>query len=334
MKYWFQRFYNGILYLLSFTVSLVLKKPVVWAYPMVMNIEPVSYCNLHCRQCPLGMQQLTRGKHAMPVSVYQRIINEASPYLTYLQLFFQGEPYLHPHLFEMIWFAHRKKIKTATSTNAQFLTNEAARKTVESRLDKIIISVDGATAETYQAYRQGGDFNKVITGVKHLVYWKNYLQSKTPVIVFQFLVLKSNQHETEQIKELGKALGVNRIELKTAQFYNYKKGNEQMTTLDAYSRYKKQANGSYRIKSRLPNRCTRLWTTMVVTADAQVVACCFDKNGQFVMGNLLQEKLIKVWRGLKFSNFRKKILKSRKSIDICTNCTENLDIAERTVIKS
>lgn len=326
MMHWFLRVYNVGLFLLSYILSLLIKKPVVWNYPVVMSIEPVSFCNLRCRQCPLGMQQFSRGEHSISFDVYCRIITEATPYLAYLQLFFQGEPYLHPHLFEMISFAHKKGVITSTSTNAQFLSSEMARKTVDSGLDKIIISADGATQETYMAYRQGGDFYKVINGVKHLVYWKNSLHSKTPFIVFQFLVLKSNQHEINRIKELGKELGVDKVELKTAQFYNYEKGNPQMTTLDAYCRYERQPDGNYRIKSRLPNRCTRVWSTMVVTAEADVVACCFDKNGQFVIGNLTQEQVIDVWKCRNFNSFRKNILKSRKSIDICTNCTEGLNV--------
>ena len=83
----------------------------------------------------------------------------------YLIFYFQGEPYLNPDFLDMVKYASGKKIYTATSTNAHYLNDANARRTIESGLDRLIISIDGTTQETYQQYRVGGHLNKVLEGL-------------------------------------------------------------------------------------------------------------------------------------------------------------------------
>jgi MoaA/NifB/PqqE/SkfB family radical SAM enzyme len=98
--------------------------------------------------------------------------------------YFQGEPYLNPEFLEMVKYASQKNIYTATSTNAHYLTDENARKTVESGLDRLIISIDGTTQEVYQQYRIGGNLEKVIEGARNIVKWKKALNSKKTLCIF------------------------------------------------------------------------------------------------------------------------------------------------------
>lgn len=106
-------------------------------------------------------------------------------------------------------------------------------------MDRLIISIDGTTQETYENYRVGGQLSKVIEGTKNIVKWRKQLKSKTPLIVFQFLVVKPNEHQVEEVKKLGKELGVDDVWFKTAQVYDYESGNELIPTIQKYSRYKK-----------------------------------------------------------------------------------------------
>src|SRR5204863_9222776 len=145
---------------------------------------------------------------------------------------------------------------TATSTNAHYLTDEAARKTVESGLDRLIISIDGTTQDVYQQYRVGGKLDKVIEGTKNIVKWKKQLNSKTPFIFFQFLVVKPNEHQIEDVKKLAKEISVDDVWFKTAQIYDFENDpNQLIPTTDKYSRYKKSPDGSYQFKGALSNHC-------------------------------------------------------------------------------
>jgi len=100
---------------------------------------------------------------------FKKRIDEVYKELIYLTFYFQGEPYLNPNFLDMVKYASVKGIYTSTSTNAHYLNKEQAKKTVESKLDRLIISIDGTTQETYEQYRIGGQLQKVIDGTKILL---------------------------------------------------------------------------------------------------------------------------------------------------------------------
>ena len=128
----------------------------------------------------------------------------------------------------MVSYASSKGMYTATSTNAHFLTDEMAKKTVESGLDRLIISLDGTTQEVYEQYRREGDIEKVIEGARNIVKWKRKLKSKTPFVFFQFLVVRPNEHQIEEVKKLAKEVGVDEVRFKTAQIYDYENDPNQL----------------------------------------------------------------------------------------------------------
>src|SRR5260221_1832386 len=215
--------------------------------PVSISIEPTTSCNLRCPECPSGLRSFTRPTGMMKKELFESVINQLAPSLSYLIFYFQGEPYLHPHLLEMVRLASQKKIYTATSTNAHFLNDEAARETVESGLDRLIISLDGTTKETYQSYRIGGKLDKVIEGTKNILRWKKELKSKIPHVIFQFLVVRHNEHQIEEVKKLAKELGVDEVKLKTAQINDFENGSDLIRFNEKFLQYKKNYNVNYTI---------------------------------------------------------------------------------------
>jgi radical SAM protein with 4Fe4S-binding SPASM domain len=257
---------------------------------------------------------------------FRKTIDELAPDLLYLVFYFQGEPYLNRNFLDMVRYASDKKIYTATSTNAHYLDDEAARKTVESGLDRMIISIDGTTQEVYEQYRVGGKLEKVIEGTRRILHWRKELKSKTPMVVFQFLVVKPNEHQMDEVQRLGEELGVDDVWFKTAQIYDYENGNELIPTIDEFSRYKKQKDGTYAIKNSLMNRCWKMWHSCVITWDGRVVPCCFDKDASHALGELKNQSFREIWQSDSYRNFRGAILRSRAEIDICKNCTEGTKV--------
>ena len=104
--------------------------------------------------------------------------------MLYLIFYFQGEPFLNTKFLELVKYAATKKIYTATSTNAHYLNDAVAKKTVESGLDRLIISIDGTTQETYESYRIGGKLEKVIEGTKNIIKWKKNIKIKNATCCF------------------------------------------------------------------------------------------------------------------------------------------------------
>lgn len=321
-KLTFRRTWNAAKVLGSYYYSKWTHKPVQWGFPISISFEPTTSCNLRCPECPSGLRAFTRPKGMLDKAFFEKTIDELSKELLYLIFYFQGEPYLNPSFLEMVKYASGKGIYTATSTNAHFLTDENAKKTIESGLDRLIISIDGTTQEVYQQYRRGGNLEKVIAGAKNIVKWKRELKSKTPFVFFQFLVVKPNEHQIEDIKKLAKEVGVDQVRFKTAQVYNYKKGNPLIPTIDKFSRYNKKEDGTYEIKNKLSNHCWRLWHDPVITWDGTVVPCCFDKDAKHRMGDLKKNSFKEIWHNHEYLDFRSKILQGRKNIDICANCSE------------
>ncbi|HET6245455.1 MAG: SPASM domain-containing protein [Bacteroidetes bacterium] len=320
------KFFNQIKIISSYLVSKYSGRTIHWGMPLSISIEPTTSCNLRCPECPSGLRSFSRPTGMLDVQFYKSVINDLYKKLIYLIFYFQGEPYLHPHFFDLVKYASSRKIYTATSTNAHYLNDSNARKTIESGLSRLIISIDGTEQETYENYRIGGSLDKVIEGTKNIIKWKKELNSTTPYVIFQFLVVKQNEHQVEEIKKLGKKLGVDKVALKTAQVYDYKNGNDLIPETNKYSRYSKGEDGNYKIKNKLLNHCWKLWHSCVITWDGLVVPCCFDKDAKYRLGNLKNQSFSKIWTGKEYFEFRKKVLNSRKQIDICQNCTEGTSI--------
>jgi radical SAM protein with 4Fe4S-binding SPASM domain len=294
--------------------------------PFTISIEPTTNCNLGCPECPSGLKVFSRNTGNIEMDTYTKMMEQVHHNLLYLYFYFQGEPYMHPQFLELVRIAKEKKIYTVTSTNAHFLTERKAKETIESGLDRIIISIDGTTQEVYENYRRGGTLTKVIDGAKNLVRYKKELKSKTPHIIIQFLVVKPNEHQIEDIYKLAEDIGVDEVKLKTAQIYDYKEGNELIPSIEKYSRYKKNKEGLYELKNKLLNHCWKLWHSSVITWDGLVVPCCFDKDATHQLGDIKQGTFSEIWNNEKYMNFRKSVLKSRSEIDICTNCTEGTEV--------
>ncbi|GAB4127646.1 MAG: hypothetical protein OHK0045_19310 [Raineya sp.] len=310
----------------SYYFSLFRKKPHHWGLPFSISVEPTTACNLRCPECPSGLRAFSRPTGLLQQGFYEKIIDQLADHLLYLILYFQGEPYLHPQFFELVKYASQKKIYTATSTNAHYLHQKNIEKTLEAGLDRLIVSIDGTTQETYEAYRIGGNLEKVIRGTENLIKTRKQHKLKKPYVIFQFLVVKPNEHQIEEVKVLARDLGVDKVVFKTAQIYDYQNGSPLLPLQEKYSRYKLQEDGSYRIKNDLLNQCWKMWHSCVITWDGKVVPCCFDKDASHQLGNLLENSFEEVWQSKAYNQFRQQLLISRKNIDICQNCTEGTKV--------
>lgn len=321
-----KRFFNAVKLFLSYQISKLTKSAYHRGLPLSIAIEPTTACNLRCPECPSGLRSFTRPTGMLQNKTFEKIIDELHQSLIYLIFYFQGEPYLNPSFLEMVSYASKKNIYTATSTNAHYLTDDVCRKTIESGLNRLIISIDGTTQETYEAYRIGGKLEKVIEGAKNMVKWKKEMKSSTPHLIFQFLVVKPNEHQLDALMELANQLEIDEVRFKTAQVYDYKNGNSLIPENYEYSRYKKNKDGTYSIKNQLLNHCWKMWHSCVITWDGKIVPCCFDKDATHTLGDLASNSFNTVWKSMPYHKFRNAVIKGRSEIDICKNCTEGTKV--------
>jgi radical SAM protein with 4Fe4S-binding SPASM domain len=292
------------------------------AMPMSVSIEPTTACNLGCPECPSGLKMFSRKTGNVRIGDFKQWIDSMASHLIHLNLYFQGEPFIHPEFLQLVQHAHAKRIFTSTSTNGHFISERVASEIVTSGLDQLIISIDGTTQEVYEQYRVHGKLDKVLEGARHVIEQKRIHNSATPHIVFQFLVVAPNEHQIEDVVRLAAELKADEVRFKTAQVYDYVHGNPLLPKNERYSRYVRKADGTYRVKNALDNHCWRMWSGCVITWDGRVVPCCFDKDATHALGNLQDASLREVWHGSQYGSFRQALTKSRSEIDICTNCSE------------
>jgi radical SAM protein with 4Fe4S-binding SPASM domain len=318
----FKKLGNYILLFFSFQVSRIFGKPMMWGYPTTLSIEPTTSCNLRCPECPSGLRSFSRPTGMLDEDLFKNIIDQSSDYLTYLHIYFQGEPFLHPRFLDMVAYADRQKVFTSTSTNAHYLNEKNVNAILDSGLKQLIVSMDGLTQEIYEDYRIGGNLEKVKSGLALLIQKRNESKQAFPRIVLQFLVTGKNEHQIPALKEWSKEVGVDELQLKTTQIYNFEHGSPLIPKDHRYSRYLPNADGTWKLKKKIQNKCWRMWQGAVFTWDGRMLPCCFDKDGQHVMGKIHESGLKAIWNNAPYSLFRKQLLNDRSQIDICKNCTE------------
>lgn len=314
-----QKYKNGVQTFTSFVASSLLHKPVVFGKPPAISFELTNFCNLRCPECPSGSGKMKRERGYMNSDLFKSVIIETKPFLLNANLYFQGEPMLHPEFFTFLEIS--RDVHTTVSTNGHFISEKNAEMLVISGLNKLIISVDGMDQETYSKYRINGNLEKVLGGLSAVAEAKKRFKNGLRIIV-QFLVNRQNQNQVPQIRELAKALKVE-LSLKSMQLSDENSMDFWLPDGNSFRRYRKGENG-YAIRNNLPRHCSRLWFNPVITWDGKVLPCCFDKNGEYLMGDLNRTSFKEIWSGEEFTKFRKMILTGREKIEICRNCTSGL----------
>ena len=313
--------FNGLKVLAGYYLSRLIRRPLVWGLPVSLSMEPTTHCNLRCPQCPSGLRAFTRPTGIMDEQLFKEVIDEVQDTLLYLMLYFQGEPYLHPRFHELVRYASERRIYTATSTNAHYLSREKAELTVLSGLDRLIISIDGTDQDTYSKYRVGGKLDTVLEGIDALVRAKKRLKSKTPFIQLQFIVFGFNEHQVSSFRKLCSQWNLKPL-IKSAQLYGDQADASFLPGDTELSRYTKEESGRLRIKGKQMNHCWKMWHSSVLTWDGRVVPCCFDKDAAHPFGQVNGQGFRRVWKSSQYDRFRQQIFKDRKGIDICRNCSE------------
>jgi len=291
--------------------------------PLFVSVEPAAVCQLRCPECPVGKgeRRKVKGERTpfMSLDLFRKVLGEVKEYAHTMQFYFQGEPLLNKDLAQMIAEAHEAGLYTIVSTNAQAMTRELAEALVSAGLNRIIVSMDGLTQASYGAYRIGGDVEKAKAALRYLREAKKKLKIEDLrlQIELQCLRLKTNEQEWAELKRTYKALGADRLSLKTAQLYDYEHGHNLMPSNLRYSRYEQGADGLFHRKKRARG-CLRVWSGVVVTTTGDVLPCCYDKSHTFAYGNINDAPIAELFKNEKALAFRRAALNEQPKI--CQEC--------------
>ena len=282
--------------------------------PLFVSVEPSAVCQLRCPACPVGLAFGNKCAEVyMSMDLWERVLSQIKDSAWVVQFYFQGEPLLNKDLPLMIREAHDAGLYTIVSTNAQAMTPELANALVAAGLDRIIISMDGLTQETYAAYRVGGSLDQC----KAAIRWLQKAKSAGLTIELQVLRLRSNEHEWRAFRKEYKTLGADRLVFKTAQLYDYRHGHPLMPSEPRYRRYEQHADGLW-YRKPLGKGCFRVWSGVVIAANGDVLPCCYDKDHAHAYGNLRTASLRDLFSGPAARTFRTQAL--LQTPQICQEC--------------
>lgn len=279
------------------------------AIPFSLSLELSSICNLNCPQCLTGMGLIKRTDSFLSLEKSRIIIDQFKTFGTVLNLYFQGESLINPEFFDIAMYAKSKKLYTILSTNAAFIDSVNVDMLINSGVNRIIVSVDGATNKSYEKYRKGGDVDKVWKALSLLVEARG--NNIFPQIIVQTVVSKVNENELNKIRSLSLKIGVDKVVFKSMQIYS---------DLDTW----KPLNKKFQRKSNIPNNnfqkgCFRALSGVVINSDGKVVPCCFDKLTEFSFGNI-STGFKNVVYSEKRNIFLNKLYKKGTLFSICKTC--------------
>jgi len=287
-------------------------------------IEPTNRCTLRCPTC--FSHQDGRNKRDMGIKEFKRIIDANANLIKTLSLYNYGEPFVNNNLMEMVFYAKNKGIHyVKVATNGMHLTKPKIKKILNSGLDYLSISLDGAIKETYDKFRIGGRFQRVVSNIHNLARAKKAAGSNLSIEV-QFIIMRHNEHEIADIANLAMNLGVDFLRLKTVLIKKHK-WKYLLPVYPQHSRY---------IQKRGSNKCLKPLKELVINSDGTVIPCCYIVGKdikKFKIGNIFNVSLQEILNTNKYREFIKKCTIEKSSLSCCVNCNEGSRDLNHRLIK-
>jgi radical SAM protein with 4Fe4S-binding SPASM domain len=287
--------------------SLRTGKTFLKCYPYVITVDPLNVCNLRCPLCPAGTQEIDRVSKTMTMEDFKSIVDQVKDYAIEMVLHNWGEPLLAPHIFDMIRYAKGNGIGAMFATNFNGVTDEMIEEIIDSGLDHMTFSVDGASQETYEKYRVGGVYEDCIEALRKLQQRKKEKGSLTPIVEWQMVVFQHNEHEVEAARAKAKELGVEvfrptPVGMPYEELRNVKLADTYTPKDPKWRGYHPehvQGNGY------LYNEpCFYLYRNIVLNPDGGVAPCCAVYHEDTDFGNFLKSSIKDIWNNKKYQSAR------------------------------
>jgi len=246
---------------------------IVEDFPLFLDIEATSICNLRCPHCVQTKANFKKGY--MEFDLFKKIIDEASDNGCYGCKFHtigRGEPLLHKDICKFIIYAKKKGlIDVYLNTNATLLKEDKMKELLDTGLDRISFSIDGYTKDEYEKNRKGADFNEV---VKNVVLFDAYAQKYNIKIRIQT------------------------VELPDLNLRHFRDFWKSYCDEISYIKYKDMSNRENGIKSNWA--CQQLWQRMSVLFNGNILPCNHDDRELAVLGNAKEMSIRKAWSSMKY----------------------------------
>ena len=311
--------------------------------PRHLQVEIITNCNLGCLMCPrtvdLARSASSERKEAwyrhMSYSSFLSVL-DSFPGLQTLSLHGIGEPLLHPQIFDMVEEGARRSIQVRFTTNATRLGPAKCERLVASGLHRLIVSLDGTTADTYERIRPGARFEEVIDHLCMLSRLRRDRGASAPRIEVNMVVQRLNVFEVPDLVSLVSEIGLDGVILSPLQPPEPELA-EMSCDSEAWMKAAKGAEerarqlgipihvrGGRSSRHRLAPtyQCLHPWMSAVVTLDGEVMPCCNIHRSDCSMGNLFSDAFEDVWNGSHYQSFRRELQRKDAVPEPCRWCPD------------
>ena len=302
--------------------------------PYVLVVDPTNVCNLRCPLCPTGLHTRGRKGMMMPWETFTGIIDELAPTAFKVNLFNWGESLLNKHIFEMIAYANRKGLGTTMSTNLSVdLSDEQIDGLLNSGLEFLFFSVDGTTQEVYGHYRRMGKLDLVLNNMRRLVKRRAELGRNLPVLEWQFIPMKHNEHQVDDARRLSEEIGCDRfrcipvgVPFDSANPRELKKEWFPVTVSGGMVGDGENISSNEQAKSA----CYFLYRYLIVNPDSRTSPCCVVYGERSDFGDLSSVKnFAGLWNNEKYRSGRAQYTRGG-NVEVPTICDGCDLFAKRT----
>lgn len=321
----------------SFLRKLFLKWLAPWTvpYPPFIEIEVTTHCNLRCVICEHTYWK-EKCRH-MTFEQFKHIVDQF-PKLKWIGLTGIGESFLNPDFMKMLKYVKQKGIYVELYDTFYFLDEAKSRELIKLGIDMLILSIDGATKETYEKIRVNSNFERVVGNIKRFVQLKKEMNSHFPQQDVHFIINKYNMHETVKFIELAKEIGIDgNVRFTTLlSVYNeiknlgvqipdevIKKTNRRAKELGINTGWNKNIP-----KDRKPMTNCTVWIMPFIFVTGEAICCCAtneanrrDFQKQHSFGNVFKTPFRQIWNSQRYKRFRKDVISGKHVPIQCIGCT-------------
>lgn len=277
------------------------RKKEVRDYPLLVDLELSSKCNLHCPMCYTITEEFLSkvDKKYMDIDLFKKIIDEIAGRVYAVRLSLRGESTLNKHFIEAVAYAKKMGVKeVSTLTHGKKFTGEYLREAVDAGLDWITISIDGIE-ETYNKIRHPLTWESTLGRLKEIKALKEKLKTDKPIIKVQGIwpaIRENPEKYYELIKPYADIISYNPL-------IDYLHNDSKIIYEENFS-------------------CPQLYQRLVVGSDGRVMMCSNDENSESSVGDAYKQTIHEIWHGELMNNAREIHRKQNgfKDIGVCRNC--------------
>jgi MoaA/NifB/PqqE/SkfB family radical SAM enzyme len=294
--------------------------------PYIYIIDPTNVCNLRCPLCPTGNGTNARPKKMMGYECFTTIVDEVRDYALELILHNWGESLLHPRIFDMIRYSSAANIGTSVSSHFNNVTEAMIDDLIDSGLEHLTVSLDGASQEVYATYRVRGNLSAALDALSLLQRRKCERRSATPLVEWQYLVMKHNEHEIAAARALAEELGVERFRLTSAglQFEQLENMELAAQWMPEDPRFRGYAPETILERGYLYDEaCFYPYRAITINPDGGVAPCCAISHTRWDFGQVPRQTVREIWNNRHYRSARS-LFSNRPIVDpvstVCDGC--------------